>query len=266
MGRVAVIGKRSFIAASWLQAFPAMVESVSRSDLSEVRVADCDVVANCSINADFKNTKYQAALDDDLAAARVAKGAGKHFLMLSTRKVYGLQDDDTPIDENFSTRPTDLYGANKLESETRVLDLLGDQCTILRISNVFGYEFGRRSFFGIALGRLKAEGLIELDISPFVARDFIPVEYLAARLSEISVARPAGVFNLGSGVGLQLGRIAQWLIRSYGQGELLISSLEEKDSFVLNVSKLRAVEGMNWPSVNFEELISSLGSRLRETR
>lgn len=262
MTRIAVVGMRSFIGSSWSNAHPSNVTLIPRSDISEQRFFDCDVITNCSINPDFKSGKYQETLDDDLAIARIAERSGKHFVMLSTRKVYGVKQDRTPIDENTSTNPGDFYGANKLESEFRVRSLLGSQCTILRISNVFGYELGRRSFFGLALGRLKTDGCIELDISPFVARDFIPVDCLVSRLSEICHTRPAGVFNLGSGIGIQLGRIAQWLIRGFGRGQLLVTSLEENDSFVLDVAKLQNALGHSWPDIDFEETITAIGNRL----
>ncbi len=262
MPRIAVVGARSFIGSSWAACSYDRVSLLSRSDVNADSFAAFDVVVNCSLHPDFKIGRYREALDEDLAIARLAADAGKHFVMLSTRKVYGIRDDRQPLRESSTVNPSDFYGANKLESEIRVRAALEDRCTVLRISNVFGYELGRRTFFGMALSRLKSEGRIELDVSPFVTRDFIPVEFLVERLTEICLVRSPGTYNLGSATGLPLGRVAQWLIGGYGRGQLLVTSLEEKDSFVFDTSKLRSTAGINWPGIDFEQVITDIGRRL----
>ncbi len=64
---------------------------------------------------------------------------------------------------------------------------------MLRLANVLGYERapGRRTFLALTLERLAREGAIHYDMSPFVERDFLPVDALACLLAKIAAAPPA---------------------------------------------------------------------------
>lgn len=257
-----VVGSHSFIAQHWLATAGQHLGAVPHNGLSSIKVGDFEVIVNCAVSPEAKCSAYSEANDFDLIAARRAADHGKHFVMLSTRKVYRQSIDAVTLDECSPLDPADHYGANKLESETRVRALLGERCTILRISNVYGYEIGRHSFFGLALTRLKGEQRIVLDVSPFVERDFIAVETLSVLLSKICELRPPGTFNLGSGTGLPLGRVAQWLIQGYGQGRLEVNNIDERDAFIMNNTKLRSALGVFEVPNNFEFHIKNLGRKL----
>lgn len=259
--KVLVVGKNSFIASAW-SASAANVTLVSRDELATDLIGRHDIVVNCSISPHYSSAGYDEAADMDLMVARLAANAGKHFVMLSTRRVYGQHLHPQPLTEVTPLRPTDPYGANKAETERRVAALLGERCSILRLSNVFGYELGRRSFFGMALGKLRSEGRIVLDVSPFSVRDFIPVEALVGMLSLICEIRPSGIYNLGSSIGVAVGRIAEWLIEGYGRGELLVTSMAERDNFILDVRKLYSVLGCAPKEYDFNTIIRNIGKKL----
>ncbi|MDE0839835.1 MAG: sugar nucleotide-binding protein, partial [Kiritimatiellae bacterium] len=202
---------------------------------------------NCALHPKFKSSGYEVDYDADLFAAKLAAKAGAHYVMLSTRRVYASSPILRRIDENETPAPDTPYGRNKIESEKRVLDLLGDKCSIMRISNVFGYEPGRSGFFGIAVTSLRREQRVILDVSPFVVRDFIPVEALCEVLTAVITAKPSGIFNVGSGIGVPIGKIALWLIQGYGSGELVVTCPDERDAFIVNTDKIkRAVQ--SYPS------------------
>ena len=118
-------------------------------------------------------------LEDDLEprlARRVAE-AGLPFVSLGTRKVYAPAH--APLAETSPLGPGDLYGRQKLEIEEALVAISGSRLTRLRLSNIFGFEPDRRSFMGLMLTRLRDEGAIRFDMSPFTARDFLPVEVAA---------------------------------------------------------------------------------------
>src|SRR6185312_16044609 len=97
--------------------------------------------------------------------------------------------------------------------------LLDDRLVVLRLANVFDAEerYGERPrFFGMALSRLAREGCIAFDISPFVERDFLPAAVFAERLVRIVADPKPGIFNMGAGFPVAVGRIAQWLIAGRG--------------------------------------------------
>jgi dTDP-4-dehydrorhamnose reductase/UDP-glucose 4-epimerase len=128
--------------------------------------------------------------------------------------------------------PRDLYGQHKLAVEDALRARLGPRLTILRLANVFGYERGpeRRTFLSLLLDGLAAEGRIRFDMSPFTARDFLPVEACARVLARIVAAPPGSVLNVGSGIGLPTGRLALWVLEGYGRGELVIEVPREHDA------------------------------------
>jgi dTDP-4-dehydrorhamnose reductase/UDP-glucose 4-epimerase len=259
--KILVVGKSSFIAQA-LSRLPDRVSLVSRDELALPLIRRHDVIVNCSIAPEYHAKAYDEGTDVDLRIARLAAKAGAHFVLLSTRRVYGQHLHRQPLTESSPLQAADFYGINKAETERRVSLLLGTHCTILRLSNVFGYELGRRSFFGLALGRLRSEGRIILDVSPFAVRDFIPVEGAAQIIAKICSIKPPGTYNLGSATGLQIGRVAEWLVAGYGRGELLVTDLGERDSFVLDVGRLSSVLGHVPGPYDFNSIIRNIGKQL----
>jgi len=262
--KILVIGERSFIARHWLADTRHSITAIAHDGLEALPPQQFDVVVNCAVAPALKAGSYREADDFDLIAARHAAVTGSHFVMLSTRKVYQPSSSRIVLDEKSTIEPDGWYGENKLESERRIATTLGERNTILRIANVYGYEYGRRSFFGIASSKLKKERRITLDTSPFVERDFIPMPMLAGLLDHVCEQRPSGIYNLGSGHGLPLGRIAQWLILGYGRGMLDVTDLAERDAFVMNPGKLLASLALPPPRHDFETDIRSIGRQLQD--
>jgi UDP-glucose 4-epimerase len=147
--------------------------------------------------------------------------------------------------EDDPTGPTDRYGEQKLAIEEALLAILGDRLlTRLRLSNVFGHEPGRPTFMGRMLTTLAAEGEIRFDMSPFTRRDFVPAEVAGRAIAELLRAPPGGVVNIGSGVALECGRVALWLIEGRGAGRLVCASPDERDAFTLDVGRMRDLTGV----------------------
>lgn len=206
-----------------------------------------DLVINCAFAPRLKTEPYDAALDADLSIARrIASRRSVRFVMLSSRMAYGPAGADPRLCEHRPGVPDRPYGIAKRTTELALQAVLGDRVTILRLSNVFGNEYlpGRANFFGIALRNLREHDRITLDISPFVERDFIPVEEVAEALVKVVHAPRAGLFNVGAGVAIPTGRIAQWLIEGYGRGSLLVTDMREFDAFVLDISAAREAFGI----------------------
>lgn len=99
-------------------------------------------------------------------------------------------------------------------------------------------------------------------MSPFVARDFLPATTFAGLLAKIAVAPPGGILNVGSGIALPTGRLALWILEGFGRGELVIESTEEKDPFVLDIGKLRALYGAPCSWADLRAACLDIGRRL----
>ena len=263
-GRLLVVGHHSFIARHFLAACEQPVTAVGHDAISRPDLLDgVDRVISFARHPLLGSKDYRpATMDPDLRLAERIAGRGIDHVMLSSRKVYA--PSTRPLAEIDPTGPQDPYGRQKLALEQALRELLGPRLTILRLANVFGYERGesRRTFFSLTLDQLARDGQIRFEMSPFVARDFLPVEACVRVLVRIVAAPPGGVLNVGSGIALPTGRLALWVLEGYGRGQLVIGSPDERDSFVLDVTRLTSLYG---PPCSFDDLREAcidLGRRL----
>ena len=238
------------------------LDAISHRQIADVDFGAYDTVVNMAYDPRYTREAYDTELDFDRKVAALVARSGAHFVMMSTRKVYGAAGRE-PIPETAPTEPIDNYGRNKLRTESEILGLLGDRCTILRLSNAFWFEPGRHTFFGIALENLRREKRIILDVNPFVRKDFFPLPECAAGIVSVLRKKPSGIFNLGYGTATEVGRIAMWLIEGYAEGELLVTSTEERDGFLLDNSKLCALVDIPKPSRSIRDYCVEIGKRLR---
>lgn len=268
---VAVVGAGSLIAG----ALRAREETASWRFVGHVQalagdgwLAGVDTVLNCAFDPRLKTGAYDIDFDVDLRLAQLLRDRPSvRYVMLSSRLAYGPADGGARLSEDQVARPTRPYGIAKLVTEQSLRQALGDRLTVLRLSNVFGDELlpARQNFFAIALRTLREHGRIVLDMSPFVERDFVPVQELAASLLRVVGAPRPGLFNLGAGHGTPTGRIAQWLIEGHGSGTLLVSDVREHDAFWLDIGAAREAFGIEPVAVErIRARCLSLGERLRE--
>lgn len=245
-GRVLLVGRGSFLARHLLERLPPdEVRAVRHEAIDEPGLLDgVRCVVNYTRHPAITRDDYDLeAQDTDLRLARRIGDRDVCFIMLSSRKVYAPRA--APLAEDAPVGPRDAYGRNKRAAEEALRERLGERLTVLRLGNIFGYERapGRRTFLSVLLENLAREGRIRYDMSPFVERDFLPVERLAELLVPISAQPPGGVINVGSGIGLPTGRMALWILEGFGRGELVIASPREHDPFVLDVGRLRSLYG-----------------------
>lgn len=248
MADVLVIGRKSFLANSFVAAHGADgIRHAAWADVVRPETFDgIGCVVSFAIDPRYQREAYDPAVDCDRTVAEAvgrAQGDGRmpadaHVVMISTRKVYGLAGDE-PLVETRTPAPHEAYGRNKLVTEQLLRDRFGPNLTILRLSNIFGFEDlpGRRTFFGLLLRSLREEGVIRYDVNPFTPKDFLPVEAFAAALVKVVQARPGGLFNLGSGVALEVGWLAMWILEGYGRGSLSVIDPSIRDAFAMDVDR-----------------------------
>lgn len=224
--------QRHFSGAGWI----FLGHAQAQADLSWADDAQC--VINFAFSPVLRHHEYDEAQDIDLALVRAMKPQC-HYIMISSRAVYGPSVSNRLFETN-APHPQTLYGQNKWRIERQLGDACGDRLTVLRCANVFGHEYGRRSFFGMALTNLKNMGQIVFDMNPEVRRDFIAVWYLVRAVGKIAQAPQAGLYNLGSGYGTPCQDIASWIIKGYGTGEIVSTGDERRDDFYLDMEKTNA--------------------------
>jgi UDP-glucose 4-epimerase len=265
-GRILMVGRNSFLGQHFLVAAASLrMRAVGHGEIDRVDLLD-DVatVVSFARHPDMGRDGYDLTHDPDVRLAHRIGGREINYLMLSSRKVYA--QSEAPLLESSPLGPRDAYGRNKLAVEEELRRRLGARLTVLRLANVFGYERspGRRTFLSIMLDHFATQGRIHYDMSPFAERDFLPAEHAAALLARVAAAPPGGVLNVGSGIALPAGRIALWIVEGYGGGELVIGSPEERDSFVLDVTRLRSLYGDPCSLEDLRQSCVAIGRRLAE--
>jgi dTDP-4-dehydrorhamnose reductase/UDP-glucose 4-epimerase len=210
----------------------------ARAPLQGSDLDGIDTVINFALTQEYRMSDYDESHDIDLRLARAVADRPIRYILLSSRKVYAMEgqfnaSEDGPIE------PQGHYGLNKYRTEQLLTDLLGDRLTILRVSNVLGDERipGRKSFMSMMLGGLIERDTITMDVNPSVRRDFMSVDACGRGLLKIMAEPTAGVFNFGSGEPLEMGTIADALMKGFGSGKIEVVNDRVYDEFVLNVTK-----------------------------
>lgn len=256
MAQTLIIGDNSFIGNAIHSVYLTSTK-ISHKDIDNVNFGDFDVVINCALNPKFKTKKYNEQIDFDYKVASLAYKHDCHTVMLSTRKVYGSSNELHVYTEESELKPYDFYSENKLTSEKKIMAEFGDKATILRGSNLFGYELGRNSMMGYMLNQLDNTGRIVYNQNTGTQKDILFVNDAAELICELTNIKPTGVYNMGGGL-FSLGTIGQYLIQGYGSGEVVCNSVEFGEQFLLDSSKLYGVLSMVVAPV-YEEIFVQIG-------
>ena len=258
---VLVVCAGGFIGAELARAIPGC-RSTGHADAARPGMLDgVRAAVWCGRDPRLGGEGWKLADDAEVGFAGACAAAGVHLLSLGTRKVYAPSAG--PLGEDSPLGPVDAYGRQKLALEQALHGILGSRLTRLRLANIFGWEPGRRSFMGQMLAGLSRDGEIRFDMSPFTRRDFLAVEDAAGLIAALAADPPGGVVNVGSGQGLETGRLAMALIRGFGRGRLVAERAEERDAFTLDTRRLFWRTGMAVAAGRAEEVAAGIGERLR---
>lgn len=243
MPHVTIIGKNSFLAGhlagtdagkDWT--FLDHTQALSETDWTK----DTDVIVNCAFHPDLKSQGYSPVKDIDFLLAGYALHSNAHYIMLSSRAVYGDAPDDLMLNEDIPPKPANIYGQNKLVSEQALAELFPpERLTILRNGNIFGSEYGRSTFFGLMLTSLIDKGVLQFNIAPTAVRDFLSAKKWAQDIVKIAGAPKSGIYNLGSGHGITTQDLAEMLIKHHGGGEIEYTDHLYNGQFILDMAKTR---------------------------
>lgn len=255
--KLLIVGKTSFISNSLVG------DRISFSEIDNINFENYDTIINCSLHPKFKDHSYIEKYDIDYLVSQIAQKNKKHYIMMSSRKVYGSSDELKIFDETSQTNPDSFYGENKLKSEEKIKSVHDDVC-ILRCSNVYGLETNRKSFFSFCIDQLLQNEKIVYEIDGETKRDFIPVECLREIVKKISAKKVKGVFNISSNHGLEIGKVAQYLIDGYKKGIFITLTSSIKDQFILDNKKIKKELDIDI-DIDFNHHIKNIGKKLCKT-
>lgn len=270
MAKVLIVGKNSFIGKSLYKVKDGnKFKKISYNDLYDTDLKNYDVVVNCSLHPLFKTSTYHLGIDVDYDVAHKSYLSGCHYVMLSTRKIYGSSTILKTYNEESEENPYDHYSENKLKSEKKILNQFGDKTTIIRGSNLFGYELGRNSMMGWFLNQLDKDGIIRYNVLSTTSKDIIHVDDASNIISKICSFKPTGIYNLGTSYPYSMLGIGISLMDGFNdrkiENKLKFEGDVHGEQFVLDTKKICSTLNIETPSTqSYPKIISDIGAKLSE--
>jgi UDP-glucose 4-epimerase len=164
----------------------------------------------------------------NLLNALRALAAPPRVVFVSSRLVYGITGS-APVAETHPPQPTSLYGLHKLTVEHyhRIYrQLFGLPYVVLRVTNPYGpYQLPHRRHYGIInrfIMTAIAGGTITLFGGGPQLRDYIHVADVtdAILLAAVDERADGETLNVGAGISLSLGGVAERIVHLAGSGRI----------------------------------------------
>lgn len=238
---IVVIGKNSFL-ASHLQTMSGLNDWLFLSHDEALKnfewMVGAKIIFNFAMHPDMKSGPYLRQNDIDLAIAEQIENKDIYYVMMSSRTVYGSASPDLYFCEEMLPNPKSYYGQNKWIIEQALAKVLNSsRLTILRMGNIFGFEQGRDSFFGVLLDTLARENLIRFDIAPDSQRDFLSIWRWAEYTLQIARNVKSGVYNIGAGFGVSPLELVDWIFEDRNHKNVVFTNHSYDGQFILDMSK-----------------------------
>ena len=250
MNKIIIFGYKSFLQKNLFEFLKKKKFNVIKKKFTDLKSTKCkpgDYIINCSINNQFFYKDYKKINDRNLAICSYLKNKKVNFIMLSTRQVYkpGLK-----ITERSKVKPINIYAKNYLLSENNCNKVMGSDITILRVSNVVGFDSGKKkrlSMLNKMLQGIKSKQ-INLDNSYNCMKDILPVHFFCIYLLKIIKNKAKGIINIGSGQSLTLLELAKILIIKKKDVSIKIDKniLSTDRSYKYNIKKLSNLSGIKF--------------------
>jgi nucleoside-diphosphate-sugar epimerase len=213
MSQFTVLGSRGFIGSHLV----AALEQAGHDVYAPPRTADLsnrelgDVIYCIGLTADFRSRPFDTVTAHVCKWQELLTGCSfRSATYLSSTRVYqghvGTVDETTELHAN-PLRPGDLYNLSKLMGESLALHC-GRPCKIVRISNVYGADYGSDNFLSSILRSAVETGSLTLQSAAASAKDYIRLDDVVALLPRIAREGLAQIYNLSSGTNVSHGDLA----------------------------------------------------------
>jgi nucleoside-diphosphate-sugar epimerase len=230
--KILITGRRSFIGTNYKQysRFANIDEvSVSEQDADKIVFSGYDVVLHLAALVHRKkkipeHEYFRVNHSMSLKLAQSAKKEGvKHFIFLSTVKVYGETNSGRGVwNEISECKPADAYAKSKLAAEKALMKLEDESFTVAIIRTPVVYGAGVRA------NMLDIVKLIDKSkVLPFGnvgnRRNFTSVENLAAYIDRIIEMRASGIFIAMDNEAISTTELVQMISSGLGKHRILLN-------------------------------------------
>ena len=259
--KVVLIGYKSFIQANLFKHLSKKftVKKLRFEKISKNNLKKYDYVINFSNSKHFFEEKYSKSKDRNLIIANIIKNSCTKFILLSTRQVYYPKLN---ISEKSKLRPNNHYAKNCLKSEKFCMKYIGNKLLILRLSNVIGFENGKKkraTLMSTVIQGLKKKK-IYFDNNYYLKKDFLPVKILCIYIEKLIYKNFYGILNIGSGKAIL---VKDLINRTIDLKKMIIVKLKKnfKDKdFCFNITKLERLIGLK---ININKELNKSFSQLK---
>ena len=154
MKRILLTGANGFVGNYFLKKYSSSYEIITFSFLNDnfanLDLSNIDVVIHCSaLVHQMQEASWELYekinIHQTIQLADKAKKSGvKHFIFLSTIKVYG-EESNKCYYENSRTNPTDYYSVSKLKAEDSIRNIESPNFKILSSMHFYGWRKGLKT-------------------------------------------------------------------------------------------------------------------------
>jgi len=264
--KIVLVGYKSFIQEKLYLRLRKKnkIKKLRFKDLNGDIINNHDLIINCSKRNLFFKKKYSKKNDRNLIISNLIKKNHIRLIILSTRQVY---EPKLFITEKSNLKPMNIYAQNVLHSESLCKKKIGSNLLILRLSNVFGLEIGKKkrpSLTSIIINGFKKKKII-FDNNYMLYKDFLPVELLCKYIEKLIFKKASGIFNIGSGIPILVSDYVNKTV-NLKKSKLIIKLKKNfvDKSFCFDITKLYKFTGIK---INKNKLNSSFNDlRIRLNR
>lgn len=190
--------------------------------------------------------------------ALIGKGYSK-IIYCSSAVVYG-NAGHVPYTEASTVYPVDNYSRLKLDNESSVIDAGG---IVVRLANVIGPGMAENNVLSDIIAQLHNDKPVSIrDGTPVC--DFIWLDDVICALMKLIVSDGAGVFNIGTGVGISIIEMAELAVKAADKGSQSVASLAESSRAsygVIDIGKMSRLYGWS-PKWTLDQSIQYMVSKL----
>tara|TARA_X000001036_G_scaffold439262_1_gene489724 strand:+ start:3248 stop:4108 length:861 start_codon:yes stop_codon:yes gene_type:complete len=202
MKRILLTGATGFVGGFFLRNYSDFYKikifSFLNDNFQDLNLNNIDVVIHCSalvhqMNGASKDQYYDVNVNQTAQLAKKAKNSGvKHFIFLSTVKVYG-EESDIGYKENSPTNPTDYYSASKIEAEDYLRSIENDKFEIAVVRSPLIYGYGVKANFLSLINLIKRISILPLK-NTNNKRSIVFVGNVCFILDQIICLKKSGIF------------------------------------------------------------------------
>lgn len=265
--KIVIIGNKSFIQENLFEYLKKKfnVKKIKFQNIKKINLSKVDYLINCSSHKNFFDKNYKKKFDRNYTLSTLIMKQNVKLIILSSRQVY---EPKLNITEKSKIKPINLYAKNCIKSEVNCEKILNNRLIVLRLSNIFGYEVGKKkkpSLISIFIRGLKKKK-VTFDNNYYLHKDFLPINYLSKYIYRILLKDDfSGILNVGSGISLS---VYNFLKKIKNNKKVSIKVMLKKNfkdkSYSFNTKKLIKITKINLKTKHVYNELKKLNSKLKK--